>query len=718
MSLVRNNLEHIPNGTFYDIGNLSILMLEKNHFRVMPVNNICLLKRLGILNLASNKLATINFDECFKDLETLYYVDLSDNPVMELSFNNFYGLRNSPILQLYLNKIEIQILSTETFQYLPHLKVLSLQDNKLTSLPSDVFDNLVNMTTLILSGNKLNSIPSASIIRLSHLEVLDLAQNRLRNNTLGSEIHNMPHLHNMILSENRLNYLSNASFSSLAYSKKFGFLVLKSASLKVIEANAFLPLKFLTKLTLNNNPLDASMLEQAFYGLRFSVYLTELGLDTTNLTDINASTFRYLANTSLVNLLAQGCLITVIPSETFKFLPKLQVLCLSGNKVHTIEKNAFKNLNELVSLDLSHNYLSSIPNGDDVALNTLKRLTLKRNSIRETVQQYSLRGYSQLEYLSLVGNSIRRISPRAFLYMPSLLGLYLSNNKISSLDNDAFVGLGNLTHLILSGNNIYDFEVTFFQHTPNIQRLDLSRNNFFTVKIKDDIAKLFKPLRNLKQLTMSSTRLHHSPDSTFHNLTQLTVLTLSNNQLSKWTPGLFRDQTNLKVLSLGRNKISTIYKDVIMELTSLEQLDVSNNSFLCNCELQWFTNWIQSGVFVYFSNLDKTTCGSPAQKHGKRLMDLNMDWECMSLRFYYVYWSMLFCYAVTVTVLTMVYRLRFYLKLVSILLFHNVHNAFLVYIYYLLQEHFPRETPCVIKWNTIPSHKTYFLFYTTFVSHF
>ena len=336
--------------------------------------------------------------------------------------------------------------------------------------------------------------------------------------------------------------------------------------------------------------------------------------------------------------------------------------------------------------------------GDDVCLNTLKHLNLQRNSIRKTVEQYSLRGYNQLEYLFLGENSIRRISPRAFLYMSSLQELNLLNNKISSLDNDAFVGLSNLTRLDLMGNNIYDFDVTIFQHTPNIRILDLSKNNILTVKIKDGIAKLFKPLRNLKQLMMSSTGLHHLPDSTFHNLTQLTVLSLSKNQLSKWTPGLFRDQTNLKVLTLGRNKISTIYKDVIMELTSLEQLDVSNNSFLCNCELQWFTNWIQSGVFIYFSNLDKTTCGSPAQKHGKRLMDINMDWECMSLSFYYVYWSMLFCYAVTVTVLTMVYRLRFYLKLVvSILLFHNVHNAFLVYIYYLLQGHFPRETPCVIK---------------------
>ena len=372
-------MEHIPNGTFHDIGNLSILILENNRFQVMPVNNICFLKRLGILKLAQNKLATINFDECFEELEILYYVDLSGNPVMELISTNFYGLRRSPVSQLYLNQIGIQILPSGTFKYLPNIKILSLQGNKLASLPSDIFDNMLNMRTLILSGNKLNSVPKASIIRLSHLESLDLGQNRIKNNTLGTEFHNMPYLNNLILSENHLNNLSNTSFLSLTHSMKYSLLVLKSAGLKVIEADAFLPLKFLTRLKLYENPLDASKLEQAFYGLRFSVNLTELGLDSTNLTGISASTFRYLANTSLEKLRAQGCLITAIPSGTFKFLSKLQVLKLSGNKVHTIEQNAFQNVNELMSLDLSRNYLTSIPNGDYVGLNTLKHLDLQRN---------------------------------------------------------------------------------------------------------------------------------------------------------------------------------------------------------------------------------------------------------------------------------------------------------------------------------------------------
>ena len=656
-------MDYIPNGTFHDITSLAVLILENNHFQVMPVNNICLLKRLKKFYMASNKLTTVKFNQCFAHMETLHYINLSDNPIVELNSGDFYGLRNSPIAELYLNRIGIKHITKGTFEYVTHVKLLSLKGNKIGSLPSDVFENILDIKSLDLSENKLSKIPTAAIARLSRLTQIDLKHNQIQNNTIGSEFQNMTNMHSIVLSENHLHGLSNSSFLSLARSKKFNTLVLKSVRLKIVEADAFSPLKFLTTLTLNDNQmLNVSLLERAFYGLRFCKHLTELGLDNTNLTGIGPSIFQYMANTSLVKLHAQGCLITVLHSGTFKYLPNLQFLWLSGNKIHTIEENAFQNLNELRELDLSRNSLISIPNGDRVGLNTLKVLFLQRNSIKDTIVQYSLRGYNKLETLRLSGNNIRRISPKAFLGIPSLQLLNLMDNKIAYLDVDAFHGLKYLTNLDLRGNKINYIDVNLFQHTPNLLKLKLSRNNILTSTIKDGIAKLFKPLRNLTQLLMSSTGLHHLPDSTFHNLTELTILALSSNQLSKWTPGLFKDQTKLKVLSLGRNKISTVHKDLIMELTSLEQLDVSNNSFLCNCELQWFTNWIQSGVFVYFTNIDKTTCGSPTQKRGKRLVDLNMDRECMSLTLYYVYWSMLLCYAFAVTVLAMVYRLRSYLK--------------------------------------------------------
>ena len=669
LTLKNNKLESIPNGTFEQMANLSTLRLDNNHFRNIPGNNICSLKRLGMLRIASNRISAIAFDECFSELRLLFRVDLSDNPITQLNPEDFYGLRNSRVSQLYLDKLRMKDLSNEAFKYVPHLEILNLNNNKLTTLPPDIFKHILNLRTLSLRGNKLVNIPYAAIAEQVHLGSLDLTQNHIRNNTLGPELRNMPYLKSLMMTENHLVSLSNNSFLSLNGSKEFSLLALQSTSLKMIEADAFLPLRFLKTLNLLENPLNASMLEQAFYGLRFSVNLTFLGLSSTNLTDISSSTFKYLVNTSIIKLRAQGCLITVLPSGAFKFLSKLTTLNLSGNKIHTIENNAFENMNALWSLDLSRNQLTSIPNGNHVGLNTTRHLDLQRNFIQGAVVQYAMRGYSQLQYLLLGENSIRRIAARAFKFNPTLLELNLVDNKIANLDTDAFAGLTNLIGLNLKGNNLYHFDVDIFTHTPNIQTLDLSGNSALTSIIKYDIAKLFKPMKNLTKLMLSSTRLNNLPNSTFQNLTELTILSLSSNQLSSWTPGLFRDQSKLKVLSLARNKLFTIHQDIILELNSLEQLDVSNNSFLCDCELLWFTNWIKSGVFVYLENLDKVMCGSPGRKRGKRLMDLRLNTECMSLTVYYACWLTLLGYATLVTVLTTTYRFRYYLKSVFYITF-------------------------------------------------
>ena len=259
-------MEYIPNGTFHDITSLAVLILENNHFQVMPVNNICLLKRLTWLNMASNKLTTVKFNQCFAEMETLHYVDLSDNPIVELNSNDFYGLRNSPIAELYLNRLGIKHITKGTFEYLTHVKLLSLNGNKIDSLSPDVFKNIPDIKSLDLSGNKFSRIPKAAIARLSRLETIDLTHNQIQNNTLGSEFQNMTNLHSIVMSGNRLHGLSNSSFLSLASSKNFRLLVLNSAGLKVLEADTFLPLKFLIGLTLYKNPLNVSMLEQAFYG--------------------------------------------------------------------------------------------------------------------------------------------------------------------------------------------------------------------------------------------------------------------------------------------------------------------------------------------------------------------------------------------------------------------------------------------------------------------
>ena len=156
--LTQNKLVNIPNGTFSDIPNLTILTLNNNRFKVMPINNICLLKKLRMFEIVENKLTMAKFDECFTMLKNLFHVDLSGNPFKKLARRDFYGLRRSSVKELYLGHLGLTALEKNIFQYVPKLAVLSLKLNKLTSFPPDISQHTPGIKVLMLLGNKFNTI--------------------------------------------------------------------------------------------------------------------------------------------------------------------------------------------------------------------------------------------------------------------------------------------------------------------------------------------------------------------------------------------------------------------------------------------------------------------------------------------------------------------------------------------------------------------------------
>ena len=231
------------NGTFAGIPNLRTLILEGNRFETLPFENICLLKKLQLLDLNLNKLTIIKFGECFTDLKNLYSVDLSGNPIDKIEAGDLDGLRKSPVSILYLRQMKLTQLSAQVFKYLSHLKVLSIKNNKIKHLQSDLFKYVPGITSLSLKGNKLNRIPSVTIATLTNLEMLDVGRTNIRITALGSEFRRFVNLTRLDLGYNPLYKLYNNSFLNLNNSVKLIQLNLISCKLKTIQAGAFLPLR-------------------------------------------------------------------------------------------------------------------------------------------------------------------------------------------------------------------------------------------------------------------------------------------------------------------------------------------------------------------------------------------------------------------------------------------------------------------------------------------
>ena len=593
--------------------------------------------------------------------ENTTFLSMENVNISILRNGSFTKEEGKTLIILTLKNDNISHIEVGALQNLNKLQQLHLIGNKLTTLKTGTFLNMANLLQLNLENNLFKTIPNSALSGLISLERLSFQINSITNCTFGLEFQNLTNLTNINLRRNPLHSLSNNTFSNLGQSMHLNTLTVSESKLRVIEAGAFLPLKFLKSLQLDSNPLNASMLEHAFYGLRLAYNLSYLNLDATNLTNLGSNTYRYLVNTSLASLEAKSTSLKIIQQGTFQYLPRLKTLKLDGNYINLLQKNAFQKGNIIEMLDLSKNRLPAIPDANEMNLQTLKWLSLKRNAIAGTIQDFSLNGYSQLKMLNLHGNSIRNIAPKAFLHTPSLTSLVMSENKIAYLRQDVLEGLKELETLDFRQNRIFSLDVLIFSYTPSLKKLDLSNNNHLNGSVKQNIAYLFKPLRSLTRLQLTDTGLQELPDSTFHNLTELSILSLSSNQLSKWSPSLFRDQSKLEILSFSNNKLSTISKASLEHLNSLKRLDVSHNTFTCDCELLWFVNWIRSRT-VHLENLNFVTCKSPPQRNGHKLVDLYMEKECMSFTFYYIFWSILFFNIFSIILLTVTYRLRWYIK--------------------------------------------------------
>ena len=104
------------------------------------------LSNLMFLKLASNRIQTITLST-FGGLNGLASLEVKNNKITNIAAN---ALSNISILHLYNN--EISILDPQVFAG-ADATVVTLHENKLTSIPQGVFDSLTNLNHLDLSNN-------------------------------------------------------------------------------------------------------------------------------------------------------------------------------------------------------------------------------------------------------------------------------------------------------------------------------------------------------------------------------------------------------------------------------------------------------------------------------------------------------------------------------------------------------------------------------------
>ncbi|XP_049435162.1 leucine-rich repeat and transmembrane domain-containing protein 1 [Epinephelus fuscoguttatus] len=215
-------------------------------------------------------------------------------------------------------------------------------------------------------------------------------------------------------------------------------------------------------------------------------------------------------------------------------------------------------------------------------------LSVARNQLCNV--DHLLRPFSDLQELSLSHNLLNRF-PRGL--PPSLESLLLQENRITYITSGALRQLGNLTRLDLEDNRIRAIQPGALQGLNKLQVLTLKGNK------------------------LTSLPLNLPPS--------LTHLDLSANCISVLDLPSLSALVNLQVLKINSNCLRSVPESAFDSLPRLRSVDLTNNLWVCECDILYLYRWLLSGRVRMATDL---VCTEPVHLAHRLLLNLSVMAIC------------------------------------------------------------------------------------------
>ncbi|XP_063916141.1 lutropin-choriogonadotropic hormone receptor isoform X4 [Zophobas morio] len=266
-----------------------------------------------------------------------------------------------------MKRNQISEIAEEAFANLTSLKVLELDDNFLTQIPTAV-TKLAKLQELSISGNRIKYIRGGLLQKTPALALLELKGNPLT----GVDAHAfsfLPRLRKLILSEAR----ELSTFPNLNGTTALEILRLDRAGISSVPSSLCTTCPRLKSLDLKSNKL------KTIPDLNNCREMRVLDLASNHIRSLENRPFRGMYQ--MHDLLLAHNEIQYIPQDAFHNLSRLQVLNLEDNQISFIHPDAFLPISKIEDLNLGQNVFPHLPSAGLERLLHLK--TFNNPNLRE-----------------------------------------------------------------------------------------------------------------------------------------------------------------------------------------------------------------------------------------------------------------------------------------------------------------------------------------------
>ncbi|RWS26126.1 slit 3 protein-like protein [Leptotrombidium deliense] len=419
LNLAKNKIRAIEQGTFDDVPDLHALRLDSN--LIADINGLFSnLRDLLMLNISANKIAW--FDYALIPIG-LQWFDIHDNKVESLG--NYFELES--VLKLRTLDCSMnKIVEVDSGSLPDGIEIVFLNNNSISKIAPFAFMGKQNLTRVDLTNNRLQTL-DINELRLSNVRLrkplpefsvsgnpylCDCNMEWLQTINSLDATRQYPRIVDLEAVECQLLFNRETSLIALTKANSSNFLckykshcfaLCHCCEFDACDCEMVCPENCTCYYdqTWDTNIVDCAAKQYTHIPLRIPMDVSELYLDSNNITTLTSHTF--VGRKNLRVLLLNNSNIHHINNRTFNGLQFLQILHLEYNKLTTLYGYEFESLQNLQELHLHHNRISVINNNTFVYLRSLQILHLENNAIA-AFQIWALKYNSKLNAVYLSQN--------------------------------------------------------------------------------------------------------------------------------------------------------------------------------------------------------------------------------------------------------------------------------------------------------------------------